>query len=94
LLHRDAKTGDEPTFAPAARRCFALDFDHIQAPPLTDAATDRKRRSTISSGCCRQNFMTFRVFGNSPRHSRCRGTKGRCLLVSGIGRRSRSPTPS
>jgi len=40
LLHRDPKTGDEPTFEPAARRWFALDFDHIQAPALTDAGTD------------------------------------------------------
>jgi hypothetical protein len=40
LLHRDPKTGDEPTFSAAPRRWFALDFDHIQAPALTDAATD------------------------------------------------------
>jgi putative DNA primase/helicase len=40
LLHPDRKTGDAATFIATARHWFAVDLDHLPAPPLTDAASD------------------------------------------------------
>ena len=40
LLHPDRKTDEPATFATAARHWFAIDLDHIAAPPLTDPLND------------------------------------------------------
>jgi hypothetical protein len=40
LLHPDRKNDEPATFATAARHWFAIDLDHIAAPPLTDPVND------------------------------------------------------
>jgi hypothetical protein len=40
LLHRDPRTGDQPTIKAVPRHWFAADVDHIDCPALTDPATD------------------------------------------------------
>jgi hypothetical protein len=40
LLHRDPRTGDEPTFKPQPRRWVAIDMDHINCPIIIDPVTD------------------------------------------------------
>jgi putative DNA primase/helicase len=40
LLHRRSKTGDEPTFKPAARHWVPIDLDHIPTPALCDPIND------------------------------------------------------
>lgn len=39
LIH-ERKNGVAPTFAGTARHWFAIDIDHVTAPPLTDVTTD------------------------------------------------------